>query len=268
MMESRLTPQQIGRKIKKLRKQKDLSQEDIARILSIPRSAVTQIELGNRHVSILELVKLSEYLGFSLDQFLAGEYEAVNNLFKVSEPEVEVERVRISKPTLKRSKLETVLLYILERCGGKPNMGENMISSLLYFCDFNYYEIYEEHFTGLQYMKQPSGPSASRISEMLHHMVSQENLAKIKTQYNGYPQLRYLPLIKADLTRLSGAEKDIMDRVIDQFSDWNAHTLNDFAKKDMPWLASDQGKEIDYELVFYRRSPFSVRVYNEDSEKA
>ena len=145
-------------------------------------------------------------------------------------------------------------------------MGENMISSLLYFCDFNYYEIYEEHFTGLQYMKQPSGPSASKITGMLNQMVSHGMLTKIKTAYNGFPQIRYVPLMKADLTRLSAAEKDIMDRVIDQFSDWNAHTLQDFAKKDMPWRASNQGNEIDYELVFYRRPPFSVRVYNEDSD--
>lgn len=261
-----LTSQQIGKKIKKLRLQKGFSQQDLSRILGISRSSVAQIELGNRHVSIIELIKLSDYLGFSLDQFLSSEYEVVNDLLKVSEPEVELERMRISKPTLNRQKLETVLLYILERCGGKPNMGENMIPSLLYFCDFNYYEIYEEHLTGLQYLKQPQGPSAVGIGELLNQMVLQESLVKIKTEYYGLPQIRYIPLIKADLTRLIAAEKEVIDRVVDQLSDWNATSLNNYTKEDMPWKASEPGNEIDYELVFYRRSPFSVRVYHEDSE--
>jgi len=265
-MRNSLTSQQIGKKIKKLRLQNGFSQQDLSRILGISRSSVAQIELGNRHISILELVKLSDYLGFSIEQFLTREYEAVNNLLMVSEPEVELERMRISKPTLNWQKLETVLVYILERCGGKPNMGEGMISGLLYFCDFNYYEIYEEHLTGLQYLKQTQGPSAVRIGELLNQMVLKGSLIKIKTEYLSLPQFRYIPLVKADLTMLIAAEKEVIDRVVDQLSDWNATSLNKYAREDMPWKASEPGKEIDYELVFYRRSPFSVRVYNEDAE--
>lgn len=31
-----------------------------------------------------------------------------------------------------------------------------------------------------------------------------------------------------------------------------------------PWKATKDGDEINYELVFYRRPPYSVRVYEEE----
>jgi hypothetical protein len=34
----------------------------------------------------------------------------------------------------------------------------------------------------------------------------------------------------------------------------------------MPWLASKEGEEISYELVFYREPPFSVRNYGDGIE--
>ena len=45
---------------------------------------------------------------------------------------------RVSIPHLKRKKFENVLLYILEKCAGKPNVGETVLYKLLYFSDFNY----------------------------------------------------------------------------------------------------------------------------------
>jgi hypothetical protein len=35
----------------------------------------------------------------------------------------------------------------------------------------------------------------------------------------------------------------------------------------MPWLASKEGDVMNYELVFYRETPFSVRNYSDESEE-
>ena len=50
-------------------------------------------------------------------------------------------------------KLEQVLHYIIHHVGGLPHVGKPVLYKLLYFCDFNYYEIYEEPLTGEQYYK-------------------------------------------------------------------------------------------------------------------
>lgn len=58
----------------------------------------------------------------------------------------------------------------------------------------------------------------------------------------------------------------VIDRVIEQMSGWSASAISAYSHKDMPWLASDEGDNISYNLVFYRELPYSVRVYEEDDE--
>lgn len=88
----------------------------------------------------------------------------------------------------------------------------------------------------------------------------------MKTTYHGLTQTRYLPLEKADLTQFKASEKEVIDRVIEQMSDWSAAAISNYSHKDMPWLASKEGEAINYELVFYREAPFSVRNYGEEMD--
>jgi transcriptional regulator with XRE-family HTH domain len=268
-MTARLSPKQIGKRIVEWRKLKGYSQEDLAKFLNIPRSSVAQMELGNRNVSVIELIKLSDALGFSLDKFLAEEYKAEKEIEAVASRSSATakEDMRISVPQLKINKFKNVLLYLLERCGGKPNVGETVLYKLLYFSDFNFYEIYEEHLTGAQYRKLPYGPVPQKFDGLISQMIEKGQLQRIKTEYHGYPQTRYIPLEKSDLTEMTAAEKDVIDRVIDRFSDWTASAVSDYSHKDMPWKATDEGDIIDYELAFYREAPFSVRTYDDEPEQ-
>ncbi|MEN6597026.1 MAG: Panacea domain-containing protein [Proteiniphilum sp.] len=174
---------------------------------------------------------------------------------------------RVSVPTLQIDKLENVLLYILERCAGKPNVGETVLYKLLYFSDFNYYELYEEHLTEASYRKLPYGPVPQKLDAIINPMIAKGQLQRVKTTYGGYLQIRYLPLEKADLTAFRASEKEVIDRVIEQMSDWSAATISSYSHKDMPWLASKDGEEINYELVFYREASFSVRNYENEMEE-
>ncbi len=265
-MSKQLSPVELGGKIRRIRKQNGFSQEEIAGILQIPRSSVVQIEKGNRNISIVELLTLSETLGFSLDKFLTSSYEQASEILIVHEPEIETEIdiMRDSVPFLNRKKLETVLLYITGECGAKPNMDVSLLMSLLYFCDFNHYEIHEEQLTGLLYTKQSYGPSSEELITIIREMELEKKLLRFKSNYLGKPHLKYLPGIHANLKEISAAEKKVIDRVIEQFSDWPASALYDYTREDIPWQASDLGEPIDYELVFYRKAPYSVRIYSED----
>ncbi|MCD4726231.1 MAG: SocA family protein [Pirellulales bacterium] len=160
------------------------------------------------------------------------------------------------------------MLYILEKCAGKPNVGETLLYKLLYFSDFNYYEIYEEHLSGAEYRKLPYGPVPQKLDSVIQQMIKNKQLQRLKTDYHGYPQTRYIPLTKPNLSNLNASEKDVIDKVIDQYSDWSAAAISDYSHNDMPWLASKDGEAIDYELVFYREAPYSVRNYDEIYHKS
>lgn len=258
-----LSQKQIGQRITALRKMKGLSQEDLAKSVKISRPSLAQIELGNRSVDIIELQKLSLVLEFSLDDFMSKDFSASQDADVKEEKKAKKEEERISVPTLQVNKFKNVLLYILERCAGKPNVGETVLYKLLYFSDFNYYELYEEHLTGAKYRKLPYGPVPQKLDIIIGQMIEKGQLQRVKTDYHGYPQTRYLPLEKADLTELRASEKEIIDRVIEQMSDWSANMISDYSHKDLPWEVTDEGKDISYNLAFYRDLPYSVRVYDE-----
>lgn len=262
----KLSQKQIGQRITELRKKKGLSQEDLAKSVKISRPSLAQIELGNRSVDILELQKLSLVLEFSLDDFMSKDFSASRYVDLKEEKKAKKEEERISVPTLQVNKFKNVLLYILERCAGKPNVGETVLYKLLYFSDFNYYELYEEHLTGAKYRKLPYGPVPEKLDAIIGQMIEKGQLQRVKTEYHSYPQTRYLPLQKADLTELRASEKEVIDRVIEQMSDWSAAAISNYSHKDMPWLASKEGEEINYELAFYRDAPFSVRNYGDEIE--
>jgi len=266
-MNIKLSQKQIGQRITELRKMKGLSQEHLAKGVKISRPSLAQIELGNRSVNILELQRLSMVLGFSLDDFMSEDFSVVQDVEGKAETKTKKAVERISVPTLQVNKFKNVLLYILERCAGKPNVGETVLYKLLYFSDFNYYELYEEHLTGAKYRKLPYGPVPQKLDTILNQMIDKGQLQRVKTEYHGFPQTRYLPLVKAELTGLKASEKEIIDRVIEQMSDWSAAAISNYSHKDMPWLASKEGEEINYELAFYRDAPYSVRNYGDESEE-
>lgn len=266
-MPTTLSQKEIGKRIMELRKAKGLSQDELAKQLSIPRSSLAQIELGNRTVDVRELIRLSRLLEFSLDEFTGTEFNSSKEELKEEKVTKEKVKERISVPAMSVSKFKNILLYILERCAGKPNVGETVLYKLLYFSDFNYYELYEEHLSGARYRKLPYGPVPLSFDKIVTSMIEKGEIKKIKTEYFDKPQTRYLPLEKAELTKLLASEKEVIDKVIEQMSDWSASSISAYSHSDMPWKASKQGEIIEYELAFYREPPFSVRNYGNEIEE-
>ena len=64
--------EELGQRLQKARTTLHLSQEYVSKQLDISRSAVSQIELGNRRVSSSELEGFSKIYGISSDELLNG----------------------------------------------------------------------------------------------------------------------------------------------------------------------------------------------------
>ena len=109
----------------------------------------------------------------------------------------------------------------------------------------------------------PFGPVPQEIDAIMNQMVTDGQLQRIKTEYHGLKQTRYIPLAKPDLLQLSAAEKTVIDDVIRQMGDWSANRISEYSHNDMPWMAAKEGLYIDYNLAFYREQPYSVRSYDE-----
>ena len=266
IMKSILTQKEIGSRIAILRKRRDLTQEELAKRLGISRPALTQMELGNRGIDIMEMQKLAMVLEFSLDEFMSRGFRVEHELIDKTKVKTPKQEIRISFPTLDVEKFKNVLLYILEQCAGRPNVGETVLKRLLYFSDFNHYEIYEEHLTTAKYRKLPYGPVPEGLDVIINQLIDEGQLLCVNTEFHGYPLTRYLPLLKPDLTLLKASEVGVIDKVIQHMGDWSQAMITQYAHGDKPWRITEDNEELNYELAFYRGVPYTVRVYEEDEE--
>ncbi|NOR52764.1 MAG: DUF4065 domain-containing protein [Candidatus Aminicenantes bacterium] len=255
----------LGQKIKNIREHLGLSQYKISELLGINRVAVSQIENGARKITAAEIAKLSTIFNIPSDILLDLEkdIEVVLESQKLT-VQKEHKEIRISVPLKNLKKFKEVLLYILNKVGSKPNIGESVLYKLLYFIDFNFYEKYEEQLMGATYIKNNYGPTPKEFIKIVEEMEKKEELEKIKTKYHQYPQRKYLPLRVPDLKMLKAIELKIIDEVLDKLSDMTAAQISEYSHNDVPWLTTDEGDIIDYESVFYRTAPYSKRSYSEE----
>lgn len=256
----------IGKRIRKLRELSGLSQQKLAELLNVQRTTISQVENGERRIYAEELVKLSKIFNISIDGLLDLEKQPEVIINKKSMEGKVKPQIRISVPQKNLQKFKEVLLYILDKVGAKPNVGETVIYKILYFIDFNYYEKYEEQLIGATYIKNQHGPTPIEFQKIVEKMLREKEIEKIKSNYFDYPQTKYLPLREADFSKLKlkADEKEVIDDVLNKLSGMNAKEISKYSHNDVPWLVTEEGKIIQYESVFYRTSPYSVREYVED----
>jgi transcriptional regulator with XRE-family HTH domain len=254
----------LGIKIKKLRKKTGLSQEALAGKLGVSRIAISQIESGGRKISAEELAKFAKTFNIATDVLLDVKKDIEIIFEKARQKSEKKQEIRISVPQRNLQKFKEILIYILEKVGSKPNVGETVIYKLLYFIDFNFYEKYEEQLIGATYIKNHHGPTPKEFIKVVKEMEGKE-LIKVKDSYFQYPQTKYLPLRKSDLTQFKAHEKEIIDDVLNSLSNMNASEISEYSHNDVPWQTTEDGEVIEYEAVFYRTLPYSVRNYSEEN---
>lgn len=252
-----ITRKELGKRIKKYRDDLGLSQDDVALKIGIPRPAISQIESGHREISSFELAKIANIFQISADDLLSPDLE---------DKEFKSRAKKRNMPKFNKEKFKQVLLYMLEKCGARANVGETALYKLLYFADFNFYELYEEPLTGAMYRKISYGPAPCDFKKTVEEMIKGGQIKKVSAEYYGKPQNKYLPLVNADIDKWnwSAREKDVIDKVIADLSIMDARTISEYSHQDIPWEVTKDKELISYDTVFYRKQPYSVRSYPEE----
>lgn len=249
--------------IKKLREDNKLNQQALADLLGVSRPTLALLESGEKELTVSQAQALCDFFQIKLDAFLNSKLVAVSevNLEEGSVEETEV-GIRISVPQEKVSVFKEVLLYILNQVGGKPNVGQTVIYKLLYFIDFDFYEKYETQLIGARYIRNHHGPTPVEFKKIIETMISKGELEEVDSEYFNYTQKKYLARRKADLSVISGTEKEHIDMELARLSNMTASELSELSHRDVPWITARQGEVLDYETVFYRTAETSQRAYD------
>jgi len=258
----------LYKKIKVLREQNKFSQEYLAKKLNVSRPTYMQIENGGRELTISEAKKLADIFDMSFQKFLAGG-EDTRPIIRIEDKKrtrrKDKYQIRINIPQEKADKFEQVLLYILAKIGGKPNIGQTVLYKLLYFIDFDYYEKFEEQLIGAKYMKNMHGPTPIMFAKIIDRLEKGQKVEKIKSKFYKYEQTKYLvnPDRPLDLSALSAQELAHIDWEIARLGDMTATQISALSHIDTPWVAAGEREPLEYEHVFYRPEETSVRQYEE-----
>ena len=163
-------------------------------------------------------------------------------------------RVEEERPDVFRQ----VILYVLDRVEGKPDVGEAVLHKLFYFIDFDYYEKFEENLMGETYVKNGYGPTSVNLTRILRCMEEEGTIQKTEQVYHNYIQNRYLNTGRSDTDLLRARDIEHIDQVLARFSGMSPAELSEYSHNDIPWKCARYGEPIPYETVFYRDDRYSV----------
>jgi transcriptional regulator with XRE-family HTH domain len=193
----------LGERIKTLREENGLSQAQLAEMLQINRATLVQLEADNRGIKADELKQLSRIFDVSVD-FLLNDYTT--------------ESLKITGKM--QEKFEHLMLYILSKVGGQHNVGKVVLYKLLYFAEFDYYELHQKHLSGYPFIRLPMGPAPYNFNVLVEKMEEKKLIATMIVPYYNQYQQRFIANVPVQAEkRFTPAEKNCIDEVLLLYAD-------------------------------------------------
>lgn len=236
--------------IKKLRKDHNWTQEQLAGMLWVSRVTYNLLENGK--------TPRDPYIESFQDIFDVS-FSAMENTTK---PKI---NHKLDKNTYEKTK--KIILYILSKTSQLPNVGKTVLYKILYFCEFDRYELTGKRLTWLDFVKLPKWPAPAWFDFAIQKMEAQGLLIPVNAKYMWYTQQRYMLNEIVDENFLSLEEKTFVDKVINKIKDMNGTEVSEYSHWDIPWKATPDMELIDIELANHRMYPYSARARKEKLEQ-
>ena len=159
--------------------------------------------------------------------------------------------------------MKQVIHYIVHKCQYKPTFGKTVLYKIMYFSDFNHYELYETLITNETYTKRRLGPTPDSFDECFNELKQENKVDSQELPVHDYKRVKYFSLEEPDTSLLNNKEVDVIDSAIDNYSHMNATQISDYSHGDKPWRVAGFRESLDPEFVFYRDEEYSVREYDD-----
>lgn len=152
-----------------------------------------------------------------------------------------------------QNKFENAVLFFLSKINN-PFLGLTKLWKILYFADFDFYELNEKSITGATYKRFPYGPVPSKGEKVLKQMMEagKIKISIIKTRKG--EKYDFISHVEANKSIFSSNELEILDLTAQRFEKSNTAEMSHLSHIDIPYRATEDFGKIDYDLVFYRES--------------
>ena len=124
-----------------------------------------------------------------------------------------------------KEKFKMVLHHIINKCGFKNTVGRTVLHKLLYFSDFNFYQLYNQSITNESYRKMERGPVPIHFEEAIEELVEEGKISLGKRRLPcGKIMNRYFSLTDSS-PDLTNDELRVINKVIKDLSYMNGKQI-------------------------------------------
>ena len=151
-----------------------------------------------------------------------------------------------------------LLIYILSHCYDKPHVGKTVLSTTMYFIDFNYYEVYGKSLTNEEYVKSKKGIKPKHFNKITEELIERNKIYFRKVPYYHTTLHKYYLRQLPDI-HFSKKKNNLINSTINHLITKNATSILQYASRDPPFQMADYNETIDYNNVYLRYPRYSIR---------
>lgn len=217
----------FSEKIKSLRKQKKISQEQIADQIGISRPSYIAVENGTKELTLTQMRQLAVILGVPLEELI-------------------FDAVQVSSDDYNYEKYKQIVLNCLKFGGANDGkITKTKLAKLAYLVDFAWFYDKLEPMSGLSYRRIPQGPVPDQYFRVIDDLYESEAI-NIETKGKAM-------LIQANEDAssdgLSGEEIQLIKKICLKWREANTEEIVNFTHEQLPWKLCRPGELIPYELI-------------------
>lgn len=215
-------------KIKELRNEKGLSQEQVAQIIGVSRPTYTAIEKGKQKLDLDEAKKLANIFGIDVDTLLSGNI-----------------------PNIDKYK-QMILTYLRMKISKDGKIPKTKLAKLLYLADFSWFYKHLESMSGMQYRKITYGP----VPDMFFRAIDElEESGKIVVDRKNDDGKEIFLISESESNRnekigtISKEEEGLMSDIVKKWKDKKTKEIVNFTHNQLPYFLCRENELIPYELI-------------------
>jgi len=235
--------------IKKLRQEHKWTQDQVAEMLWVSRVTYNLIENWK--------TPRDPYIEQFQDIFDVS-FSALSRYKKIKNEDLNDE---------KYEKVKNLILYILNKTSSLPNVWKTVIYKILYFCEFDRYELTWERLTWLDFIKLPKWPAPENFDFIINKMEKEWVIIPVTAKYMWYTQQRYMINERIAENLLEWEQRTYVNKVIERLKNMNASEVSEYSHGDIPWKATPDMEVIDINLANHRMYPYSAKTREEKLEE-
>lgn len=215
-------------KIKELRLEKGLSQEQVAQAIGVSRPTYTAIEAGKQKLDVEEAQKLASLFGIDVEALLSGNI-----------------------PNFEKYK-HMILAYLRAGLAKDGRVPKTKLAKLLYLADFAWFYDHLESMSGMPYRKITYGPVPDLFFRALAEL---EESGKIVVDRKDDGEREMFLISEAEsntnekLSTVSKEEAELISAIAKKWKDKKTADIVNFTHNQLPYFLCRDDEIIPYELI-------------------